>query len=70
MLPVDFIRTALGLCLLGMLALALLYLRRRALAPLPRAAWILLALLLPAVGPFLVLLLQPGRSAALEGRLP
>ena len=48
-------------CLVGMYVLAMLYLRRRALSFGRYAMWGLFALLLPAVGPFLVLLIRPGK---------
>jgi len=53
-------RLLLVLFLLAMYVLALLYLRRRPLTRLEFAAWGLFALLVPALGPFLVILAQPG----------
>jgi hypothetical protein len=52
----------LAVFLIAMVILALLYLRRRPLTPLQAAAWGLFALLVPALGPFLVILARPGRS--------
>lgn len=49
----------LAVCMLGMMVLAGLYLRRRPLSPAQYLAWGAL-ILLPLVGPFLVILLQPG----------
>jgi hypothetical protein len=51
-------------CLLAMYLLAMVYLRRRPLTPGQFAAWGLLALFVPALGPFLVILSRPGRPAA------
>jgi hypothetical protein len=48
--------------LVAMFVLALVYLRRRPLTWIQFAAWGLLALLVPALGPFLVILSQPGKT--------
>ncbi len=56
-------RTILVGCLVGMAGLALLFLRTRRLTRLAFFAWALIASLLPAFGPFLVILLRPGRSS-------
>lgn len=55
------------LLVLGALAMALLaafYLRRRKLSLSEYIAWGLLLVLLPFLGPFLVILLRPGRKAS------
>ena len=65
---VASISVLLVLCLVGMYVLAMLSLRRRDLSLGWYAFWGLLALLLPAVGPFLVLLLQPGKPPARPNR--
>ena len=46
--------------LIAMYILAMVYLRRRPLTFSQYAAWGLFALLLPALGPFLVILSRPG----------
>ena len=46
--------------LVAMFVLAILYLRRRPLTGIQFAAWGLFALLIPALGPFLVILARPG----------
>lgn len=50
------------LVLLAMTLLSVAYLRRRRMSFSAFAAWGLLAVLLPAIGPFLVIVLQPGKS--------
>lgn len=48
-------------CLVAMSVLALLYLRRCSLTWIQFAAWGLVAILVPALGPFLVIVSQPGK---------
>jgi hypothetical protein len=55
------VRLLLLLFLFAMYVLALLSLRRRPLTWFQFAAWALFALLVPALGPFLVILLRPGQ---------
>jgi hypothetical protein len=50
------------LFLLAMTLLSVAYLRRRQMPFSAFATWGLLAVLLPAIGPFLVIVLQPGKS--------
>lgn len=57
----DILRTVLLIFLAVMLALGLDFLRRRRLPREQAALWGLLALLLPALGPFLVIAIQPGQ---------
>jgi hypothetical protein len=57
----DWMRIALLVVELGMLLLALFYLRRRQLHPLQRLLWVLLALVIPLLGSFLVIALHPGQ---------
>ncbi len=59
----EILRVMLAVCLLAMYIMAMLYLRRRRLSMGQLLAWGILALLLPALGPFLVLLFQPGEPA-------
>ena len=56
----DTMRIMIIGCMLSMVILAAFYLRRRELSPLAYAAWGLLALVLPLIGPFIVIWLQPG----------
>ncbi len=58
----EFMRTLLVLCIFGMALLAAFYLRGRKLTPLAYAAWGLLALAFPVLGPFLVIWLKPGEQ--------
>ena len=57
-------------CLVGMALLAAFYLRSRRLSPAGYLAWGLVALLIPAVGPFVVILMHPGkrRESRIENR--
>lgn len=59
----EILRVMLAVCLIAMYVLAMLYLRRRRLSLRQFIAWGILALFVPALGPFLVLLLRPGESA-------
>jgi hypothetical protein len=56
----DLMRALLVLCLLGMTIFAAFFLRTRQLAFSAYLLWGLLALLLPLLGPFLVILSNPG----------
>lgn len=58
----DTMRYLLTACLVGMALLAILYLRRRELSTLEHIACGLLILLLPLLGPFLVIWFQPGQA--------
>jgi len=53
-------RALLIACMAGMTLLAAFYLRRREMSTRAYLAWGLLALLLPLLGPFLVILNHPG----------
>jgi hypothetical protein len=53
-------RALLIVCMAGMALLAAFYLRRREMSTRAYLAWGLLALLLPLLGPFLVILNHPG----------
>jgi hypothetical protein len=66
----ETMRLLLAISLIGMALLAILYLSRRNLSPAEYLAWGLLIVLLPFLGPFLVVLLRPGvpRKAAQSGR--
>ncbi len=64
----EILRVMLAVCLIAMYILAMLYLRRRRLSLGRFIAWSCLALFLPALGPFLVLLFAPGGPS--RTRLP
>lgn len=57
----DIMRILLYLCLLGMALLAAFYLRGRSLSRLEYLKWGLLLLLVPLLGPFLVIISTPGK---------
>lgn len=61
-LTADTMRAMLFICLLGMAILAALFLRRRNLSFQEYLGWGLLIILVPLLGPFLVLLAAPGKS--------
>ena len=60
--PTEIIRILLYICLLAMALLAVMYLRRRRLSWLAYCGWGCLALLFPAIGPFVVILAHPGQQ--------
>ncbi|MEJ2756904.1 MAG: hypothetical protein P8046_00350 [Anaerolineales bacterium] len=49
-------------CLFGMVMLAVLYLRQRKLSTLAFVLWGVLALVVPVIGPFLVIAARPGTA--------
>ncbi len=62
MLPTpDVIRILLAIGFLCMAILAIIYLRRRELTITEYIGWGLLIVLLPLLGPFLVIFYQPGK---------
>ena len=56
----DLMRWMLLVGMLSMVILAAFYLRQRKLSTLAYTAWGLIAILVPIIGPFLVIWLQPG----------
>jgi len=62
LLSPEIIRSLLILCLAGMALLALFFLRRRQMSLFAYIGWGLFTLLLPGIGPFLVLLARPGQN--------
>jgi hypothetical protein len=60
MLLPSILRGLLTTALISMAVLAILYLRHRRLSTLGYLAWGLLALMAPGLGPFLVIVSQPG----------
>lgn len=57
----DTMRSLLLICLLGMATLAAFFLRQRSLSFADYLRWGLLLILLPLLGPFLVILATPGK---------
>ncbi|MBW8010452.1 MAG: hypothetical protein FVQ83_04305 [Chloroflexi bacterium] len=57
----ETMRALLFICLFCMLFLAALFLRRRELTFMAYLGWGLLALMLPFIGPYLVIAARPGR---------
>jgi hypothetical protein len=58
----DILRALLVFSQLGMVTLSLFYLKTRALSVMEFVGWGLLALLVPFLGPFLVILARPGEK--------
>jgi hypothetical protein len=56
----DVLRVLIYVELFGMLLVAILYLRQRKLSTLAYVLWGVFALLLPVVGPYLVIVARPG----------
>jgi ABC-type transport system involved in multi-copper enzyme maturation permease subunit len=56
-------RVLLAICLLGIALLASFFLRQRKLTMVETLAWGMLILLVPLLGPFLVILLRPGSKS-------
>jgi len=59
----DILRLILAAGLLSMAFLAAFYLRKRGLTIAQYLGWGLLIILVPLIGPFLVIYLRPGRAA-------
>ncbi len=59
----DIMHLFMAACLLGMALLAAFYLRKRVLTYPEYFGWGLLIILVPLLGPFLVIYLRPGRFA-------
>jgi len=57
----EIMRSLLLICLLGMATLAAFFLRQRSLSFTDYLRWGLLLILLPLLGPFLVILASPGK---------
>lgn len=56
----DILRWMLFLCLIGMLVFAVLFLQKRKLSTFSYVLWGLLAIMLPILGPYLVIAMRPG----------
>jgi len=66
----EVLNAFLLLCIIGMAILAAFYLGRRELSPLEYIGWGALILFIPLLGPFLVILLHPGRPAGRNHETP
>ena len=62
----DTLRVLLYVVLFGMLLIAVLYLRQRKLSKAAYVLWGILALILPVVGPYIVIASRPGEPAGRE----
>lgn len=62
----DILRVLLYVVLFGMLLIAVLYLRRRKLSKAAYVLWGILALILPVIGPYIVIASRPGEPAGRE----
>jgi len=62
LLSADWMRLLLCICLIGIAILAAFFLRGRSLSLLAYLGWGALIILFPLIGPFLVVLIQPGTS--------
>jgi hypothetical protein len=60
----DAMRLLMVACLVGLALIAMLSLRRRKLSRRELFGWGLLAVLLPLIGPFLVISSRPGKKAS------
>ena len=58
--PDDILRVMLFACLFGMVMVAILYLRQRKLSTMAYVLWGLLAVVVPVLGPYLVITSRPG----------
>jgi hypothetical protein len=58
----DLMRALLLIDIIGLALLAIFYLRRRPISALAFLAWGLLAVLVPILGPFLVIAAHPGAN--------
>ena len=58
--PDDILRIMLFACLFGMVMVAVLYLRQRKLSTMAYLLWGLLAVVVPVLGPYLVITSRPG----------
>lgn len=66
----DLLRILLALFLAAMYALAILFLRRRQMSLMAYISWGAFALLIPIIGPFLVILVRPGKRRSAPDRAP
>lgn len=62
----DILRVLLYVVLFGMLMIAVLYLRQRKLSKAAYVLWGILALILPVIGPYIVIASRPGEPAGRE----
>ncbi|MDH5505694.1 MAG: hypothetical protein OEZ02_00555 [Anaerolineae bacterium] len=66
LIPVQSMHMLLLICSAGMVLLAVFFLRQRNLPPKACIAWGLLAILLPVLGPYLVIAIRPGKGRISE----
>ncbi len=59
----DTLRVLIFVCIFGMLLVAILYLRQRKLSTMAYLLWGILALMLPVLGPYLVIAARPGKPS-------
>jgi hypothetical protein len=64
-----FLHVWLYVCIFGLLLLAVLYLRRREMSTLAYVLWGVFALVVPVVGPFVVIASRPGKPPSRELRI-
>jgi hypothetical protein len=58
----DLMRSLLLVCMLTMVNLAVFYLRQRKLTHLAYIFWGLVAIMIPIIGPFVVIWMKPGEQ--------
>ena len=58
----DLMRSLLLICMLTMVILAVFFLRQRKLTHLDYVFWGLIAILIPIIGPFVVIWMKPGEQ--------
>ena len=58
----DLMRSLLFICTLTMVILAVFYLRQRKLTHQAYILWGLVAILIPIIGPFIVIWMKPGKQ--------
>jgi predicted membrane channel-forming protein YqfA (hemolysin III family) len=58
--PDEILRIMLFACLFGMVMVAIFYLRQRKLSTLAYLLWGLFAVVVPVLGPYLVIISRPG----------
>jgi hypothetical protein len=65
----EAMRFLLNACMVGLAIVAMLFLARRKMSLLAYLGWGLLIVLLPLIGPFLVVFVQPGnqRGGSIKG---
>ena len=62
----DLMRSLLLVCMLTMVILAVFYLRQRKLTQMAYVFWGLIAILIPIIGPFVVIWMRPGQQNSIS----